>query len=159
MNDSRSIGVEICAIVACSGNEIDKCSQSYSDAADAASTINVVEPTTFNYISIRRWANLETKSFYSHSTLTNDLLPINTTDFGFVINGPKNHSMIMTYLTSSRSDIITFGILGRRFDKDGLSPIKPSSGTSSTIVAPSMICLLGFCVLTTSLELIIKQFL
>ncbi|XP_014205123.1 vanin-like protein 2 [Copidosoma floridanum] len=127
----QTLGVEVCSIVSCAGDEIDKCGRLYPEGA------RVVEPTVFLALYVTRRADLGTRSFYSPTTATRELLPINTTDFGFAIGGPESNSLLLAYLSRPTGNVAAFGIYGRRFDWDGQPPTRPSS--AGTSVAPSVV--------------------
>lgn len=127
-------GLEVCALVFCSGDSLDDCGALYPNST------SIVTPTSFDSLIITRRADLERRSFFGPSTLTRDYLPMDGDEFAYLASGHSNSSLLLMYLVRPSSDVLTFGIYGRRFDRDGGERTRPpQNGAATATSAPSML--------------------
>ncbi|XP_058803488.1 vanin-like protein 3 [Phymastichus coffea] len=141
MNQTTA-GLEVCALIACAGDRIEDCGSIYH------ANLSVVQPTTFDSFIITRRANLSSRVFYEPSTLTmTDRQPIDNGDFAYVISGHKNSSLLLMYLVRPKSDVMTFAIYGRKFDRDGEEVTRPKSNGPS--ITPSFVVVMMIMILMT----------
>ena len=126
--NQSTAGLEVCALVSCAGDAIGDCGGVYSPGSD------VVAPTSFDSLIITRRADLKQRAFYEPTTLSNSGggLPLGN-DFIYVVSGPRNSSLVLMSLVRPRRDVATFGIYGRRFDRDG-QPVTPAPSSADSMV-------------------------
>ena len=123
--NETSIGVELCSIIACTGDTIEECSSEFPAG------VKVQKPLRIESLIITRAsADIGERSFFEPSTLSIDGLPLNGSDFIYVTSGHRNSTMMLLTLTRPRNDLATFGIFGRRFDRDG----QPTTSAANTFV-------------------------
>ncbi|XP_001603861.2 vanin-like protein 2 [Nasonia vitripennis] len=140
--NQSTAGVEVCALVSCAGDSLEDCGKRYPEGTD------VVSPTTLESLIITRRANRNAPTFYMPTTMERtNREPLSSSDFAYLASGQRNSSLLLMYLVRPRSDLETFGIYGRRFDKDGLPATKANGvGTvesTSAVLFCTMVVILG----------------
>ena len=131
-------GLEICALISCVGDSIDDCTSIYPN------DVEIVHPTTFVSLMITRRSNITKHSLYSPTTLTTKLEPMIGSDFSYESKGFQNSTHQLMYLVRPRNDIMTFGIYGRRFDRDGDEKTVPDSADRISIPTISFLIMFAF---------------
>lgn len=145
--NETTAGLEVCALIACIGPELSDCSR------DFPPNTHVVRPLQIKDLIITRSdADVSNHSLYMPLTLNRDSHPLNATDFGFVSSGHVASSRLVMYLAKPRDDISVFGIVGRKFNKDGQAPTYVSG-------APIISSILGMSVASNLLALVFGRFL
>lgn len=111
-------GIHTCSIIACSNSTISGCGVRFTNQTEDSSQIK------FNKISIT--GNFPTKNSLTMPNAVNNLImPINLDDFVYEEGSPYvedglSFIEVQFDLVVAHSDLISFGIYGRVFDKDGL---------------------------------------
>lgn len=100
-------GIQACAIVACENDTVTSCGVR-------------VQPL-LNFISLSINGNFSGKSLQMPSTLqqADQLLPLNSTDFGFDSNCVNGTCSVSMSLKTPQNKLLTFGIYARDFERDG----------------------------------------
>lgn len=107
-------GLEVCALVTCAGDSLEDCGDYYNDST------NVVMPTRFDSVVITRRVNLDESVFFLPTTLMlRTYEPLSNSDFACLTSGPRESSLMVMHLIKPQIGLATFGIYGRRFDRDG----------------------------------------
>uniref|UniRef100_A0A7G3AEU8 Putative biotinidase n=1 Tax=Lutzomyia longipalpis TaxID=7200 RepID=A0A7G3AEU8_LUTLO len=111
-------GVLSCGIFACPTEDLESCATRFN------ATDNVVPATTFKSIKISGTFPSESHVLTLPNALNNLILPINLNEINYHegeerTEDGKNFKDINMELTVARSDIRTFAIYGRNFEKDG----------------------------------------
>ncbi|CAH1978068.1 unnamed protein product [Acanthoscelides obtectus] len=123
---TRDGGIEACAIMACRNNNSNSCGQRFSNYSD------IVWPITFNSIEVvGNFTNGERKIQYPNSLLTSlqSISPEKT----FWKKEIKGDTVLRTHaLMKPQSRILTFGIFGRDFSRDG-PPLSYSSASLNRV--------------------------
>ncbi|KAJ8687583.1 hypothetical protein QAD02_023377 [Eretmocerus hayati] len=138
-----TVGLQICAVVSCAGDSLSDCNKQYPRDS------NLIAPTIFDSLIISRRADLSTRSLYSPTTLvaatpfptstsspasqSNELRPMDGSDFAYVSAGKSNDSLLLAYIVNPRNDLVTFGIFGRIFSRDGQPETRPIPSAASII--------------------------
>lgn len=136
-------GIHTCSIIACSNSTISGCGVRFSSQTEDSSQI------TFNKISIS--GSFPTKNALTMPNAVNNLImPIDIDDFSYVEGNPYtanglNYIDVDYDLVVAHSDLISIGIYGRTFDKDGLDV---TSGQKNLIVSFATL-ILAIVVITT----------
>lgn len=141
-------GVHTCSILACSNSSLSSCAVRFTDQIKDSSQI------TFNKISIS--GSFTTKnSLIMPNAVNNLIMPISSDDFSYVEGIPYaenglNFIDVQYDLVVAHSDLISFGIYGRTFDKDGLDVTSFSDGqrnligSSVTLILSILAITIGF---------------
>lgn len=139
-------GIHTCSIIACSNSTISGCGVRYAVQTEDSSQI------TFNKISIT--GSFPTKNAMTMPNAVNNLImPINIDDFIYVEDPYTENGLnfvdVSYDLVVPHSDIISIGIYGRTFDKDGLdvtsfSAQKNLIGSSLTLIVAIFVITTGF---------------
>lgn len=125
---SSTAGLEVCSVVSCAGDNVESCGSLYPDPS------GLVKPVTFDSLIISRHADLSKRTFYAPTTLVAGAIdPMNSSEYAYLASGRKNSSLLMMYLVNPRNDIMTFGIYGRNYDRDGEEETKVPSGTTNLV--------------------------
>lgn len=114
-------GLEVCALVACAGSRVEDCGNVYPSSTKVLRAINI------RTLLITRRANFEERVFYEPSTLSiKRRLPLDDKQFNYIVSNHSDSSLLLMYLVKPHDDLMTFGIYGRRFDRDGEKPTEIS---------------------------------
>lgn len=111
-------GIHTCSIIACSNSTISGCGVRFANQTEDSSQIK------FNNISISGSFPTE-NSFTMPNAVNNLIMPISLEHFSYVEGSPYTVNDL-TYidvkydLIVAHSDLLSFGIYGRVFDKDGM---------------------------------------
>lgn len=123
-------GLEVCGLVSCAGDSIADCGTLYPDPSA------VVLATTFESLTIRRQSDihlqLSSRSFLAPSTLTLSQMQPMVGDGDFVYLA--NSSLVQMALARPSSDVVTFAIYGRRFDRDGQEETRATGEETSSLM-------------------------
>lgn len=132
--NASTAGLEICSLVSCTGDNVESCGSLYPGSS------GLVNPVIFDSLIITRHADLTKRNFYAPTTLVvGETQPMDSSDYAYLASGQKNSSLLMMYLVNPRNDIMTFGIYGRNYDRDGEEETKVPSGTTVLISSGIMV--------------------
>lgn len=123
-------GIQICAITACDNDNVTSCGTRISPKH------------SFTTIDINGTFRSD-KTIQIPSTLVNEdqLLPLDWNQFAFVSDCDKTKCSISMTLFEPQTNLITFGIYGRDFTKDGEKPtLAPSKASAKSLL--STICVM-----------------
>ncbi|OXU24427.1 hypothetical protein TSAR_010107 [Trichomalopsis sarcophagae] len=131
-------GLEVCALVTCAGDSLENCGDYYDDST------NVVMPTRLDSVIITRRVNLdEPVLFFPTTLLLQTYEPLGSSDFAYLTSGPSESSLMVMHLIKPQTRLATFGIYGRRFDRDGEPLTMPSKAVELNISFMALVGLLA----------------